>query len=239
MSSATPPISSPRRLIGTASSQSAADYYAHQDNPSTPTVIGSPAGSISNYNPYHRTPEPGQNDSRQDYSTSVLSTRSQRKLSRGISSNDEGETDGFLNTSKAPLDKSSRINSKSRRTKIFIITLTIILIVAGIVAGIVVTIKKKEISSASSNLGVAAASDQNSSSASSQPAGTGTATSSMAQPTPVVVSNESLNQASGGDGSVVYLEDGSSFVYNNSFGACGASIPSKFLLMIVGSNLHK
>jgi type II secretory pathway pseudopilin PulG len=111
------------------------------------------------------------------------------------------------------------------------------LIIAAVVAGVVVAVEKNKSSSASANL--AAADQTSSSSTSSEPTYTGTATSSAVQPTATVVSNESRNQPTGGNGSIVYLDDGSSFIYNNSFGACGSSsISSRFCLHILDNNLN-
>ncbi|KAK4704592.1 glucan 1,3-beta-glucosidase, partial [Phenoliferia sp. Uapishka_3] len=106
----------------------------------------------------------------------------------------------------------TRMSSRGRR-----------ILFAGIIIAIIVIAVAAAVPSAlsnKSNKSVKAAAATGSSSSSS---GTGTATSSAA--TATSTGFDWKTAATGGDGSTVFTEDGSSFVYNNTFGGFWVSVP--------------
>ncbi|KAI5479242.1 glycoside hydrolase family 61 protein [Pseudohyphozyma bogoriensis] len=101
----------------------------------------------------------------------------------------------------------------SRRKWFIVLGIVVLLVVAAAIAIPVAVTKTKNNSNKLASANVDTSSSSSGSATSSAPAGV---------PTGAAVSR---NAAYGGDGSTVYTEDGSSFIYNNTFGGFWNSIP--------------
>ena len=101
--------------------------------------------------------------------------------------------------------------SSNRKKKILIAALVLLAIIIAAAVGTAVTLTNRNNKS-----NVASAVDPGSPPSDDS---TATATNSAASPTATRRPNESRNLAVGRDGSTVYLDDGTSFIYNNTFGS--------------------
>lgn len=126
--------------------------------------------------------------------------------------------------------ETSKSRSGMRRRTVIILCIVGLLIALAIVVGTVVGVhNRNQLQSAVAN--DAARSSSVAASTTTLPTATSSSTTPSSSPTAVV--NESKNQPRGSDGSIVYLDDGTSFVYNNSFGTSSLAIFHYFVCSVI------
>lgn len=134
-----------------------------------------------------------------------------------------GQASNLQHGSTGSLDKGASIgHGKARKSRKLLwaalLLLLLVIIAVAVAVPVAITNNNKKSNLASDN--------QDSTS------GTATGTASSASPSATGVDDE-RSAATGGDGSIVFTEDGSSFIYNNSFGALmPARIRARTRLMI-------
>ena len=207
-------------MLRTTSSGSFTDLPNHPLSPNFSPSSSPALGTLND--PFHRysamnasgTPSFANSDFNDgDSSRQLNPTRPRSNLAYGsYDDKDYGETStAGLVANRSRLRRSSKESESglSRKKRIIIVVVLLAVIVAAAVGAAVAIVNRNS----KSNVAESARPD-------SPPAddATATATDYAASPTATRRPNESRNLAVGRDGSTVYLDDGSSFIYNNTFG---------------------